>query len=446
MKPTPCPGPTVQMSMSLVYPAPLTVISHCLMEAPGRFRNPEETHNAEPPQRRMATCSATGLARCASNDREFVVENSMPSGRYPKLWDQPAMQRLQKKTGALFVPTHLCEWGLAPSDEPDKRYKKGQWNLVSPGLYAYALLLARRCRGQHEHVQLKGAAPSSSYPRTREAQVYPKRLCRAWAVVVQAAYFGWGPRTLLPKLQRILGGDGQKGGALKKDSSRGPEGSLDTSGLQAITENRTRNRHCGAAADEEEAEERGPPEEAQERGPPEEAREAEAAGAGTEAGEDAEADGEMRTEGTEESEEAVGGFRSYRVERCQWTAERLQAYFDDRVQSYNGERVEAGDYWDFNGDNGLLRRHHGGIEIWLLMFLRRPSKVNGAALGKVSETPPRAVAFLWALGARKAPAVIDAGDMSIRFNDDRASGFLDFGPAEWACCPSWVVIGAVAKE
>lgn len=109
-----------------------------------------------------------------NHDKEFVVENTMPTGRYPKLWDQPAMQRLQKATGALFVPAHLCEWGLSPPDQPDKRYKKGQWNLVSPGIYAYALLLARPCQRNHQHEQVKGSAPTGGYPRTREAQVYPE--------------------------------------------------------------------------------------------------------------------------------------------------------------------------------------------------------------------------------------------------------------------------------
>lgn len=97
-----------------------------------------------------------------NHDKEFVVENTMPTGRYPKLWDQPAMQRLQRATGALFIPAHLCEWGLSPLDQPTKRYRKGQWNLVSPGIYAYALLLARPCQRNHDHEPLKGSATSGT--------------------------------------------------------------------------------------------------------------------------------------------------------------------------------------------------------------------------------------------------------------------------------------------
>lgn len=146
-----------------------------------------------------------------NHDKEFVVENTMPTGRYPKLWDQPAMQRLQKATGALFVPAHLCEWGLSPPDQPDKRYKKGQWNLVSPGIYAYALLLARPCQRNHQHEQVKGSAPTGGYPRTREAQVYPEALCRAWAVVYTAAHKGWGFASL-PSLSNPNNNRGGKEG------------------------------------------------------------------------------------------------------------------------------------------------------------------------------------------------------------------------------------------
>ena len=60
-------------------------------------------------------CSLT-CRMCESlyaHDKEFILESSMPSGRYPKIWDQPAVQRLQRSTGALIVPTHLREWGSA---------------------------------------------------------------------------------------------------------------------------------------------------------------------------------------------------------------------------------------------------------------------------------------------------------------------------------------------
>ena len=45
----------------------------------------------------------------------------------------------------------------------------------------------------------------------------------------------------------------------------------------------------------------------------------------------------------------MDGFCAYRVEQCHWTPERLEAYLNDR---------QEWEYWDYNGDNGLLRRHH----------------------------------------------------------------------------------------
>ncbi len=155
-----------------------------------------------------------------NHDKEFVIENTMPTGRYPKLWDQPAVQRLQRATGALFVPAHLCEWGLSPPDQPEKRYKKGQWNLVSPGVYAYALLLARPCQRQHQHEQVKGSATNGSYPRTREAQVYPPALCKAWAIVYTAAHKGWGPRPIRTRLAKLAEPQQQQGGGQRGTQRR----------------------------------------------------------------------------------------------------------------------------------------------------------------------------------------------------------------------------------
>ena len=69
--------------------------------------------------------------------------------------------------GALIVPTHLCEWGAAPSDQSHLQHKKGQWTLVLVGLYLHAPLRGTR------------------------AQVCPFRVCRGWAVAIQAAYQGY---------------------------------------------------------------------------------------------------------------------------------------------------------------------------------------------------------------------------------------------------------------
>ena len=166
------------------------------------------------------------------NDKEFVLESSMPSGKYPKIWDQPWVRRLQEVTGALIVPTHLCEWGASPVDQPQLRYKKGQWNLVSPGLYLYALLLARRCQGQHRHLEVKGPSSVPGVPRTREAQVYPARLCKAWALVVKAAYEGWGWQQVAKMLTD--NGDGRKAGFAERAGEELQEGANQSGGPPPI--------------------------------------------------------------------------------------------------------------------------------------------------------------------------------------------------------------------
>ena len=63
------------------------------------------------------------------------------------------------------------------------------WWLVSPGIYLYALLVARRCSGRHTHLGMHGYSPEG-IPRTREAAAYPLELCIAWAVVLLAAFEG----------------------------------------------------------------------------------------------------------------------------------------------------------------------------------------------------------------------------------------------------------------
>lgn len=147
----------------------------------------------------------------------------MPSGRYPKIWDQPSVQGLQQATGSLIVPTHLCEWGAHPVDKPGLRYKKGQWNLVTPGLYIHALLLARRCQGNHTHLEVKGESDIPGVPRTRQAQVYPTKLCKGWALVVQAAYNGWDSHRVAAALHNNLDEDkGEQQVAQAQDEDHHP--------------------------------------------------------------------------------------------------------------------------------------------------------------------------------------------------------------------------------
>ena len=44
--------------------------------------------------------------------KELLLENTAPTGRYPKLWDLARVQAMRRRTGAMIVPLDMCEWGL----------------------------------------------------------------------------------------------------------------------------------------------------------------------------------------------------------------------------------------------------------------------------------------------------------------------------------------------
>ena len=85
-----------------------------------------------------------------ANGKEFAVENTAPTGRYPKLWDLARVQTMRRRTGAMIVPMDMCAWGLGPREamareaamSPEERaaweasgaaerHKKSSWWLVS---------------------------------------------------------------------------------------------------------------------------------------------------------------------------------------------------------------------------------------------------------------------------------------------------------------------------
>ncbi|CAL1131402.1 unnamed protein product [Cladocopium goreaui] len=138
----------------------------------------------------------------ADNGRVFALESSAPSGRYPKIWDLPCMQRLRRRTGAKIVSMAMCAWGLGPPEtEEGLFHRKHSWWLVSPELYPWALLfLGRQCPGvgpTHQHAPLKGPSPIPQVPLTRLAQQYAPALCAAWGLVVRAAFEEWSWTTYL---------------------------------------------------------------------------------------------------------------------------------------------------------------------------------------------------------------------------------------------------------
>ena len=123
--------------------------------------------------------------------------------RYPKMWDRSKMKEMIAKTGARIVPFAMCEHQHFPSDSPDKPYRKLTWWLVSPGLYIWALLIARFCSGTHEHTPIAGKVQTvwGLINRSVEAGAYAARVCALWPMVIWAAYKVTPPSALPPLLK-----------------------------------------------------------------------------------------------------------------------------------------------------------------------------------------------------------------------------------------------------
>ena len=76
----------------------------------------------------FAAFAAEVCIQLHASGRLFAFESSAPSGRYPKIWDLPCMQRLREQTGARLVPLHMCAWHLQPWD-----CAPGSFTRKSPG-------------------------------------------------------------------------------------------------------------------------------------------------------------------------------------------------------------------------------------------------------------------------------------------------------------------------
>ena len=162
-----------------------------------------------------------------ANGKEFFLENSAPSGRYPKLWDLKCMKNARKNTGAVLLYTDMCGWHLAPTDQPSMPHKKGTWWLISKGLLPFAFVISRLCTGDHLHTPLRGKAPDGQL-RTKLAGHYAPKLCDALACVVIAAYMQVWPKFLLqPKAATPGQGKAAKADPPKKRRKQTPHQHLD---------------------------------------------------------------------------------------------------------------------------------------------------------------------------------------------------------------------------
>ncbi len=105
-------------------------------------------------------------------DKIFMFESQAPTGRCPEVWDLPPTIHLIEHAQSVMLPASMCEYGLAPSDEPNKRYRKNCWILVNPRLLPAAWSLSKTCTGSHDTVQLQGCIPGTGVSRTRGAAEY----------------------------------------------------------------------------------------------------------------------------------------------------------------------------------------------------------------------------------------------------------------------------------
>ncbi|CAE8678476.1 unnamed protein product, partial [Polarella glacialis] len=116
---------------------------------------------------------ANFTARCCetlhANGREFAVEGSMWSGRYPKIWDGELMKPMKTCTGAKIL---ALEAPLQPG-EASRQGRGGTWWLVSPGLFPWAQFFVQK------------RARLLQKPAASSAQAF------AWGIAVRAAWEGW---------------------------------------------------------------------------------------------------------------------------------------------------------------------------------------------------------------------------------------------------------------
>ena len=121
------------------------------------FANPEGNGKleSEVEGNQFAEFAGDLAMRLWENGREFLIESSPITGRYPKLWDQPRITELRRVTGAKFVANNGCSWAMAPERGPrwslptERHLVVGQSRPVPMGV---AVRVARLRRGAQAHL------------------------------------------------------------------------------------------------------------------------------------------------------------------------------------------------------------------------------------------------------------------------------------------------------
>ena len=124
----------------------------------------------------MAQFAANLFFTIATRGGLPTAEHPAPDNRYPKAFDLKAWKRIFKLKGVIIVPVDMCEYGLAPSDQPETRYRKRTWLVTMvQGLQE----ISRRCQGGHVHAEIKGVDTITGRKHTEAAGRYAPALRRA---------------------------------------------------------------------------------------------------------------------------------------------------------------------------------------------------------------------------------------------------------------------------
>jgi hypothetical protein len=110
----------------------------------------------------------------------WTLEN--PAGSY--LFKAPSVIELLQREGMYKVTFDMCEFGLAPPDQPEKRIRKSTTVISN----FPCSRLERRCAGKHEHLCCLGMVrhEGRSQARSKLAGMYPHEFCDELAMCVSA--------------------------------------------------------------------------------------------------------------------------------------------------------------------------------------------------------------------------------------------------------------------
>lgn len=123
--------------------------------------------------------AAVTSATCETLELEgklWVIEQQMPSGRYPKLIDLKRVKQMLHRTGARTLVTSMCMVGKAPRDQPEARYRTRALLIYSPSLHPVLLAMRRTCAVHTSTFPSKAMYQARNSPALTTRGVTPQSL------------------------------------------------------------------------------------------------------------------------------------------------------------------------------------------------------------------------------------------------------------------------------